>query len=68
MKNIFTPKENPKVRHNDVMVKCINTSTQGLRSLVPKIWNNLPSGIKLETSLRNILKPGSNRIADAIYA
>ena len=53
MKNIFTPKENAKVRQNDIIVKRINTSrfgTQSLRSLGPKIWNNLPSNIKSETS------------------
>ena len=52
MKNIFTPKENAKVRQNDIIVKRINTSrfgTQSLRSLGPKIWNNLPSNIKSET-------------------
>ena len=53
MKNIFTPKENSKVRQNHIIVKRINTSrfgTQSLRPLGPKIWNNLPSNIKLETS------------------
>ena len=52
MKNIFTPKENAKVRQNDIKVKRINTSrfgTQSLTSLGPKIWNNLPSNIKSET-------------------
>ena len=47
------PKENAKVRQNDIIVKRINTSrfgTQSLRSLGPKIWNNLPSNIKSETS------------------
>ena len=53
MKNIFTPKENAKVRQNDIIVKRINTSrfgTQSLRSLGPKIRNNLPSNIKSATS------------------
>ena len=53
MNNIFTPKENAKVRQNYIIVKRINTSrfgTQNLRSLGPKIWNNLPSIIKSETS------------------
>ena len=53
MKNIFTPKENAKVRQNDIIVKRINTSrfgTQSLRSLGPKIWNSLPSNIKSEIS------------------
>ena len=40
VKNIFTPKENPKARHNDIMVKHINTSrfgTQRLTTLGPRI-------------------------------
>ena len=52
MKNILTHKENAKVRQNDIIVKHINPSrfaTQSLRSLGPKIWNNLPSNIKAET-------------------
>ena len=52
MKNRFTPKENSKVRQNDIIVKLINTSrfcTQSLRSLGPKIWNNMPSNTKPET-------------------
>ena len=54
MKKISTPKENSKARQNDIIVKCINTSrfgTQGLRFLGPKIWKNLPSNIKSETSI-----------------
>ena len=52
MKNIFTPKENAKVRQDDIIVKRINTGrfgTQSSRSLGPKIWNNLPSNIKSGT-------------------
>ena len=59
MKNIFTPKENAKVRQNDIIVKRINTSrfgTKSLRSLGPKIWNNLPSNIKSETSFLKFKK------------
>ena len=42
MKNIFTPKENAKVRRNDIIVKRINTSRfSNLKSLGPKIWGNL---------------------------
>ena len=51
-KTIFMPKENSKVRQNDIIVKRINASRfgiQNLRSLGPKIWNNLPSNIKSET-------------------
>ena len=53
MKNIFTLKENTKVSKNDVIVKCINASRfgiQSLSSLGSKIWNNLPSNVKSETS------------------
>ena len=53
MKSIFTPKENSKVRQNDITVKGINASrfgTQSLRSLGQKIRNNLPSHIKSEIS------------------
>ena len=53
MKNLFTPKGNSKVRQNDIILKRINTSrfgTQSLSSLGPKIWNNLRSNIKSETS------------------
>ena len=40
MKDIFTPKETPKVGHNNTMVnRTIRFGTQGLRSLGPKIWN-----------------------------
>ena len=48
-KNIFTPKENAKVRQNDIIVKRIKTrrfDTHSLRSLGPKTWNNLPLNIK----------------------
>ena len=53
MKNIFRPKENAKVRPNDIIAKRINTSTldtQSLWSLGRKIWNNLRLNIKSETS------------------
>ena len=53
MKNVFTLKKISKVRQNDIIVKRINTSrlgTQSLRSLGPKIWNNLPLNRKSETS------------------
>ena len=57
MKNIFATKENPKVRYNDIIVKRISTSrfgTQSLRSLGPKIWNNLPSNVKSESSFHKL--------------
>ena len=45
MKNIFTSKENAKVRHNNIIVKSQNSVTYGdkiLMTLGPKIWNALP--------------------------
>ena len=74
MKNIFTPRENAKVRQNDFIVKRMNTSrfgTQSLRSLGPKICNNLPSNIKSETSflkLKEYIKTWLGRSANARYA
>ena len=44
MKNIFTPKENAKVRQNDIIVTRINTSRFGTQSL-----RSLGSNIKSET-------------------
>ena len=74
MKDIFTFKENAKVRQNDNIVKRLTTSrfgTQSLRSLGPKIWNNLPSNIKSETSIlkfENLLKLGLDQSANARHA
>ena len=45
LKNIFTSKENAKVRPNNLVVKSHNTATYGDKSLMtlgPKIWNALP--------------------------
>ena len=53
MKDIFTPKLHPKVRPNDILVKHHNTITYGAKSLKTlglRIWNQLPSDIKSETS------------------
>ena len=53
MKDIFTPKLHPKVRPNDILVKHHNTITYGtksLKTLGPKIWNQLPEDIKSDTS------------------
>ena len=53
MKDIFTPKLHPKVRRSDTPVKHHNTITYGtksLKTLGPKIWNQLPGDIKSETS------------------
>ena len=52
MRNIFTPKENSKVRQNNITVKRTNTGrfgNQSLRFLGPKIRSNMLSDIKLET-------------------
>ena len=49
MKDIFTSKLHPKVRPNDILVKHHNTITYGARSLKtlgPKIWNQLPGDFK----------------------
>ena len=53
MKDIFTPKLNGRVRPNDILVKHRNTIKYGdksLKTLGPKIWNQLPENIKSETS------------------
>ena len=55
MKNIFTSKENAKVRPNNIVVKSHNSATYGDKSLMtlgPKIWNALPEKIKSETSYK----------------
>ena len=58
MKNIFTSKENAKVRPNNIIVKSHNSQlkvTYGNKSLMtlgPKIWNALPENIKSETSYK----------------
>ena len=52
-KDIFTPKLHPKVRPNDILIKRDNTIKYGekqLNVLGPKPWNQLPGGIKSETS------------------
>ena len=52
MKDIFTPKLNPKVRPNDILVKhndTIKYGTKSLKTLGPKIWNQSPEDIKSKT-------------------
>ena len=52
IKNIFTPKLHPKVRSSDILAKHHNTITYGIKSLKtlgPKIWNELSDGVKSET-------------------
>ena len=51
MKNIFTPKENAKVRQNDIIVTRINTSRFGTQSL-----RSLGSNIKSETQFPKFKK------------
>ena len=55
MKDIFTPKLHPKVRPNDILVtntyhNTITYGTKSLKTLGPKIWNQLPDDVKTETS------------------
>ena len=53
IKDMFTPKLHPKVRPTDILVKHHNTityRTKSLKTLVPKICNQLPEDIKSETS------------------
>ena len=53
MKDIFTPKLHLKVKPNGILVKHHNTITydkKSLKTLGPMIWNQLPEGIKSETS------------------
>ena len=55
MKNIFTSKENGKVRPNNIVVKSHNSATymdKSLMTLDPKIWKALPEKIKSETSYK----------------
>ena len=74
MKNIFTSRENAKVRPNNIVVKSYNSATYGDKSLMtlsPKIWNALPENIKPETSyksVRNTLIYGLDPNVDVTYA
>ena len=57
MKNIFTSKQNARVRPHDLLVRSHNTATYGdksLKMLGPKIWNAMPTEIKRETSLSKL--------------
>ena len=48
IKDIFTPKLHPKVKPNDILVKHHNTitnRTKSLKTLGPKICNQLPEDI-----------------------
>ena len=53
IKNIFTPKENARVRPNNIVVKSHSSATYGDKSLMTlslKIWNALSEKIEPETS------------------
>ena len=55
MKDIFTSKENAKVRPNNIVSTIHNSATYGDKSLMtlgPKIWNALPENIKSERSYK----------------
>ena len=58
MKDIFRPKLHPKVRSNGSLVKhhTIKSGAKSLKTLGPKIWNQLPGGIKSETSYTKFKK------------
>ena len=52
MKYVFTPKTDASVRPNDILVKSHKTANYGDTSLTvlgPKIWNQFPKFIKLQT-------------------
>ena len=59
MKDILTPKLDPKVRPNDILVKHHNTIRYGTKSLNtwgPKIWDQLTEDIKSDTSYTKFKK------------
>ena len=54
MKDIFTPKRDPKIRPYDILVKHRKSENYGDKNLIgPKIWNQLPYNVK---SLASITK------------
>ena len=56
MKDIFTPKADPKIRPYDILVKHHKSAKYGDKSLIalgPKIWNQLPSNVKSLNSITN---------------
>ena len=53
MKDISTPKRDPKIRPSDILVKHHKSARYGDKILiasVPGIWNQLPSNVKSLTS------------------
>ena len=54
MKDIFTPRNDPKVRPMDIFVKHHMSTKYDGRSLIalgPEIWNQIPSNVKSLTSI-----------------
>ena len=74
MKNIFTSKENARVRPNNIVAKNHNSAThwdKSLMTLDPKIWNALPEKIKSKHHikyLRNTLIYGLDPNVDVTCA
>ena len=54
MKEIFTPKRDPKIRPYDILVEHHNSAEYGDKSFIalgPKIWNQFPFNVKSLTSI-----------------
>ena len=74
MKNIFTSKQNARVRPHYLLTRSHKAVTYGDESLIilgPKIWNALPTEIKRETSLSRFQKHvsyGQETHANATFA
>ena len=57
MKDIFTPKRDPKIRPYDIFVKHHKSAKYGDKSLIalgPKIWNQLLSNVKSLTFITKL--------------
>ena len=54
MKEIFTPKRDPKSRPYDILVEYHNSAKYGDKSCIalgPKIWNQFPCNVKSITCI-----------------
>ena len=54
MKEIFTPKRDPKSRPYDILVEHHNSAKYGHKSCIalgPKIWNQFPCNVKSITCI-----------------
>ena len=54
MKEIFTPKRDPKIRSYDILVEHHNSAKYGDKSCIalgPKIWNQFPCNVKSITCI-----------------